>query len=94
MLTTPNVDLAGVDDEHVRKFYVDDEPVWVVAEGVYRLDPATNRLRLIEYRTFVADVVRQMYPSPTDLRRRWATTHRSPGGDRRARGTRHRRSTK
>jgi len=62
-----------LDEEPLTKFYVDDVEVWVTAEAVYHLDPATERLRLVEYRDFVADTVRSLYPDPTDLRSKWAT---------------------
>lgn len=58
-------------DDDIKKFYVDDEPVWVVAEGVFRLDPTTRRPRLAEYRTFVADIVRELVATPSELRLRW-----------------------
>jgi type I restriction enzyme R subunit len=60
-------------DEPLAKFYVDDAEVWVTAEAVYHLDPATERLRLVEYRDFVAETVRSLFPDPTDLRSKWAT---------------------
>lgn len=59
-------------DDEVTKFYVDDEPVWVVAEGVFRLDPTTRRPRLIEYRAFVVDAVRGIVSSPSELRSKWS----------------------
>ena len=66
------VDADDLDEtDGVRKFYVDDEPVWVVAEGVYHLDPNTRRPRLVQYRSFVADVVRELAPDPDALRERW-----------------------
>lgn len=55
------------------KFYVGDTEVWVTAEAVYHLDPATERLRLVEYRDFVAETVRSLFPDPTDLRSLWAS---------------------
>jgi type I restriction enzyme R subunit len=55
------------------KFYVDDAEVWVTAEAVYYLDPATSRLRLVEYRDFVADTVRTLFPDPNHLRTTWAS---------------------
>lgn len=58
-------------DPEVAKFYVDDEPVWVVSEGVYLLDPSTRRPRLVEYRSHLADVVRSLAATPNDLRGRW-----------------------
>ncbi|MGH9224478.1 MAG: EcoAI/FtnUII family type I restriction enzme subunit R [Acidimicrobiales bacterium] len=54
------------------KFYVDDAEVWVTAEAVYHLDPATARLRLVEYRDFVAETVRSLFPDANELRSRWA----------------------
>lgn len=61
-------------DEGAQKFYVNNEPVWVVAEGVFRLDPTTDRPRLIEYRSFVADTVRELSETPAALRAMWAST--------------------
>ncbi len=62
-----------LEEEPLTKFYVDDAEVWVTAEAIYHLDPATERLRLVEYRDFVAETVRSLYPDPTDLRSKWAT---------------------
>mgnify|MGYP003585834867 CR=1 FL=1 len=55
------------------KYYVDDVQVWVTAEAVYHLDPQTDRLRLVEYRDFVADTVRSVFPEPGRLRSLWAS---------------------
>jgi type I restriction enzyme, R subunit len=60
-------------DEPLAKFYVEDVEVWVTAEATYHLDPATRRLRLVEYRDFVTETVRSLYPDPTELRSKWAT---------------------
>lgn len=54
------------------KLYVDDGEVWVTAEALYQLDPTTDRLRLIEYRDYVIDTVRTLYPDPITLRASWA----------------------
>ena len=54
-----------------RKFYVDDAEVWVTAEAVYHLDRDTERLRLVEYRDFVAETVRSLFPDANELRSRW-----------------------
>jgi type I restriction enzyme R subunit len=65
-----------VDPEDVEpqaKFYVDDLEVWVTAEAVYYLDPETERLRLVEYRDFVADTVRTLFPDPKVLRSQWGS---------------------
>ena len=55
------------------KLYVDDGEVWVTAEALYQLDPTTDRLRLIEYRDYVIDTVRRLYPDPITLRSSWAS---------------------
>ncbi len=55
------------------KFYVDDAEVWVTAEAIYHLDPATERLRLVEYRDFVAETVRSLFPDANELRSRWVS---------------------
>jgi type I restriction enzyme R subunit len=54
------------------KFYVDDVEVVVTAEAVYELDSQTNRLRLIEYRDLVTEVVRSLFPSANELQAKWA----------------------
>jgi len=64
----------GIDELGVApraKFYVDETEVWVTAEAIYHLDPATQRLRLVEYRDYVADAVRTLFPEPAELRTRW-----------------------
>ncbi len=62
-----------LDEEPRAKFYVDDVEVWVTAEAVYHLDPETERLRLVEYRDFVAETVRSLFPDAKDLRSRWTS---------------------
>ena len=53
------------------KLYVDDVEVWITAEAVYHLDPQTSRLRLVEYRDFIADTVRSLFPDPQNLHSKW-----------------------
>lgn len=60
-----------LDEEPRAKFYVEDTEVWVTAEAAYHLDPETHRLRLVEYRDFVAETVRTLFPNASDLRSRW-----------------------
>lgn len=67
------IDPDDVDEEPRAKFYVDDIEVWVTAEAIYHLDPETERLRLVEYRDFVVDTVRLLFPDPSELRTRWAS---------------------
>src|SRR5207302_9244926 len=66
----PSNDLEA---EPLQKFYVDETEVWVTAEAIYHLDPATDRLRLVEYRDFVAETVRSLFPDPVHLRSKWAS---------------------
>jgi type I restriction enzyme, R subunit len=56
-----------------RKFYVDEGDAFVTAEGFYLPDLEAGRLRLVEYRAYVADSVRALFPSPQDARGRWST---------------------
>ena len=65
------IDPDDAEDDHPRKFYVRDTEVWVTAEWVRYLDPETNRLRLVEYREFVAEAVRTIFSEIDDLRARW-----------------------
>lgn len=66
------IDPDDLDEEPRAKFYVEDVEVWVTAEAIYHLDPETERLRLVEYRDFVADTVRSLFPDPNELRSIWA----------------------
>ena len=68
-----SMDPDDFDDELTSKYYVDDTEVWVTAEAVYHLDPETQRLRLVEYRDFVTETVRSLFPDPSALRSRWAS---------------------
>jgi type I restriction enzyme, R subunit len=65
-------DPDDIEDEAIRKFYVDGGAAYVVAEGIYLPDAQTGRLRLAEYNDHLADVVRRLYPSPNDLRTAWS----------------------
>jgi type I restriction enzyme R subunit len=65
-----DVDPDDVDDPRA-KFVVDGVEVWVTAEATYHLDPETHRLRLVEYRDFVTETVRALFPDANDLRSRW-----------------------
>jgi len=65
------VDPDDLEDEPVQKFYVNDSEVWVTAEATYHLDAQTHRLRLVEYRDFVTETVRTLFPEPSELRSKW-----------------------
>jgi type I restriction enzyme, R subunit len=60
-------DLEG----RAEKFYVDDAAVFVTADSLYLVDARTGRLRLVDYRDYVGDRVRALYPDPRDLRAEW-----------------------
>lgn len=68
-----SIDPDELHEEPRIKLYVGDAQVWVTAEAIYQLDPETDRLRLVEYRDFVADTVRALFPDPSDLRSRWVS---------------------
>lgn len=67
------IDPDDVDVEQRHKYYVGDTQVWIAAEAIYQLDPETDRLRLVEYRDFVADTVRLLFPDPSELRSQWVS---------------------
>lgn len=54
-----------------RKFYVDDAVAYVAAEGFYLPNPASGRLRLVEYSDYVAAEVRRLFGSARLLRAAW-----------------------
>jgi len=68
-----SIDPDDLDHEPIAKFYVEDTEVWVTAEATYHLDPETQRLRLVEYRDFVTETVRSLFPDPIELRSTWAS---------------------
>lgn len=67
------IDPEDLEVEPRSKLYVDDHEVWVTAEAIYHLEPDTARLRLVEYRDYVADTVRSLFPDPSDLRSMWVS---------------------
>jgi type I restriction enzyme, R subunit len=66
-------DPEDLGDRPLAKFYVDDAEVWITAEATYHLNPQTHRLRLMEYRDFVTETVRSLFPDPSALRSEWTT---------------------
>lgn len=54
-----------------RKFYVDDAEAEVIAEANYIADPASGRLRLVEYSDYLATEVRRLFGSARALRVAW-----------------------
>jgi type I restriction enzyme R subunit len=69
-----SIDPDDIQIEPRTKFYVDGTEVWVTAEAQYRLDPETQRLRLVEYQDFVTETVRSLYPDASDLRSAWTSS--------------------
>ncbi len=68
-----SIDPDDLDGEPTAKFYVGDTEVWVTAEAAYHLDPETRQLRLVEYRDFVTETVRALFPDPNSLRSTWSS---------------------
>lgn len=68
----PPPDPVPDSDELPRKLYIDGGSVEIVAHLVYELDPSGKQLRVVKFTDYTADKVRTLYPSPTDLRARWA----------------------
>ncbi len=70
------LDEEEVAEEAREKLYVGDAPVYLVAEGYRILDPATGKLKLVEYADYVKDQVRILFEGHAELLERW----RSHGG--------------
>ena len=54
-----------------RKYYVDGVEVRISAEAVYELDSSGKRQRVVKYTDYTATQVRQLYPTPAELRTQW-----------------------
>ena len=67
----PQIDAETLEDQGARKFYVEAGDAWVSAEGFYLPDAEAGKLRLVEYREYVATEVRRIFPTPSALRDRW-----------------------
>jgi type I restriction enzyme R subunit len=70
-LEAGDVDVDAVASAATRKFYVDEGEALVTAEGFYLPDSESGRLRLVEYRDYVASEVRGLFGTPADLGARW-----------------------
>lgn len=66
------IDPSDFDHPLRGKYYVEDSEVWITAEAVYHLSPVTRKLHLIEYREYVAETVRRLFPDRNALRSRWS----------------------
>lgn len=67
-------DEGTVPDRAHRKFYVDHGNAFVTAEGFYLPDLDTGRLRLVEYRDYLANNVRELFVSNQNLRSHWSSS--------------------
>jgi type I restriction enzyme R subunit len=65
------------DDKPVlRKFYIENVPVWITAEQVFELDAEGNVLRTSQYTDFTREQVRRIIPSAPHLRELWPDSER------------------
>jgi type I restriction enzyme R subunit len=71
--TVEDEDVESLEEQGAQKLYVDDAPVYLVAEGFYLPDPESGRLRLVDYADYIAGEVRRLFSSAFDLRARWRT---------------------
>lgn len=72
-VATPKVPVISDDSEgKLRKYYVNGEPVEIIADIVYELDPSGKRLAVIKYTDYTARQLRRMYTSTAELRSKWS----------------------
>jgi type I restriction enzyme, R subunit len=57
--------------EELRKFYVDEGRVEIMADTVYDLDADGKRIRAISYTEYAGQTVRAMFTSAAELRSKW-----------------------
>ena len=68
-----DAEAQDIDERQMRKFYVDEGEAFVAAEGVYFPDAEAGRLRLIEYREYLAGETRRLFKKPDELQAAWRT---------------------
>jgi len=68
----PTPDISDDSEGQRRKFYFDEGQVEIAAHLVYELDLDGKQLRVVKYTDYAGQKVRTLYPSPADLRKRWA----------------------
>lgn len=54
-----------------RKYYLDNEPVYIIGQQVFDLDPDKNVLRTVEFTDYVAEHVRRLVPDADHLQQMW-----------------------
>jgi type I restriction enzyme, R subunit len=57
-----------------RKYYIDGEPVYIVGQQAFALDPEGNVLRVIAFTDFVGEHVRRLLPNAHHLQTAWPLT--------------------
>jgi type I restriction enzyme R subunit len=67
-------DAEDIDTRQMSKFYVDEGEAFVAAEGIYLPEAHNGRLRLIEYRDYLAEETRRLFRRPTELEASWRTS--------------------
>lgn len=53
------------------KFYIDGEPVYVIGEQAFDLDPEGNTLRVVAYTDYAGECVRRLLPTAVHLQDAW-----------------------
>jgi len=59
------------EDDSIKKYYVDDVQVRIVAEVVYELDAQGKCLNVKKYTDYAADTVRSLFSNAAELRSQW-----------------------
>lgn len=65
---------VGLDDEPIkepRKYYLDGEPVYIVGQQAFELDPENNVLRTLSFTDYVGEHVRRLVPDASHLQGAW-----------------------
>ena len=68
---TSSVSFDDTEESHVKKYYVDNVEVRIVAEVVYELDANGKCLNAKKYTEYAADTVRSLFHNAADLRAQW-----------------------
>lgn len=65
---------AGLGDELLKepsKYYLDGEPVYIVGQQAFELDPENNVLRTLSFTDYVGEHVRRLVPDAAHLQNAW-----------------------
>lgn len=72
-------DSSSMVDDHVkepRKYYLDGEPVYIIGQQAFDLDPEKNVLRTLSFTDYVAEHVRRLLPDAGHLLQIWPIEER------------------